>query len=152
MSVVRDSRLKAIRLCSALVASLLFPALGCEDSQDVALPEAEIGIFYGGQVQRLKSFELSTVQPPKFGFRVTFPASGTEPASPVRRVRYEVVRPGPAGRRVTKEGELELPPGQRQLDHLVELPDHARPGIWNVRVVAEGAILADRALNLEAPR
>lgn len=117
------------------------------------MPEAEIGLFYGGQVQRLKSFELSTVNPPKFGFRVVFPQEQEpEGVSANRRVSYEVVRPGPSGRRVTREGTLTIPPGQERLDHVVDLPEHARPGIWNIRVVAQGTILADRALNLVSAR
>jgi hypothetical protein len=120
----------------------LLLALACSTS-DVAPATAEIGVFYGGQVQRAEHLEVSTVRPPKIGFRVHLPSS-----SPGGQVRYELVRPGPAGRRVTKNGSFEVSRGQETLDHVFSWDDTARLGIWNVRVTLDDQLLADRAIYL----
>ncbi len=122
--------------------------IACQNAPAELTPEVEVGVFYGGQIQRLTSIEVSPVTPPRFGFRVIFPPAGDETQALVRKVSYEIVKPGPAGRRVTEEGNLEIPRGQTQLDHVVEFPEDAKLGVWNVRVVWSDRILADRALYL----
>ncbi len=122
--------------------------IACQSAPAEQAPEVEVGVFYGGQIQRLKSIEVSPVTPPHFGFRVIFPPADDKAEQLERKVSYEIVKPGPAGRRVTEEGSLEIPPGQTQLDHVVEFPEDAKLGVWNIRVVWSEKVLADRALYL----
>lgn len=134
----------------SLLLSFAACLFACQSEAEMKIPEADVGVFYGGQIQRVTSVELSTVAPPRFGFRVIFPPGDDEkPLS--REVFYEIVKPGPAGRRVTEEGSLKLPLGQTQLDHVVQLPEEAKLGVWNIRVVWGETILADRAIYLLHP-
>lgn len=140
-----------MRILPGLSLLLALFGSGCEGEAPLAEPSAEIGIFFGGQVQRVKKVEVPAVRPPKIGFRVIFP----EDASPAQRsepIKYEVVRPGPAGRRVTEKGTLRLPPGQERLDHVLALSAVDSLGVWNVRVVQSETVLADRALYLVPAR
>lgn len=112
-------------------------------------PSAEIGVFFGGQVQRLTKVEIPPVRAPKIGFRVIFPESATA-VQRSQPIQYEVVRPGPAGRRVTKKGTLRLPQEQDRIDHVLPFSSSDALGLWNVRVVQNETVLADRALYLVA--
>lgn len=125
--------------------------VGCQSDPGPALPSAEVGVFFGGQVQRVKRVEVQKVRPPKIGFRIVFPEDAL-PEHLNSPIDYEVVRPGPAGRRVTKKGTLKLPAGQDRIDHVIALSPTDKLGVWNVRVVQSDTVLADRALYLvEAP-
>lgn len=122
-------------------------AFGCHAEGAAAEPIVEVGIFFGGQVQRVKKVEVPPVHPPKIGFRVVFP-EGVPPESRSGVIEFEIVRPGPAGRRVTKKGTLRLLPGQDQIDQVFNLTPTDKFGVWNVRVVQNETVLADRALYL----
>lgn len=112
-------------------------------------PLVEVGVFFGGQVQRVKKVEVPAVRPPKIGFRVDFP-EGVPEELRKQVIEFEVVRPGPAGRRVTERGSVTLPPGQERIDHVLKLSPTDKLGVWNVRVVQNQTVLADRALYLVA--
>src|SRR5690606_16371829 len=135
----------------SLLLGLLVCLLACQREPEFKIPQAEVGIFYGGQIQRVTSIEMSSITPAHFGFRVTFPASDDEEKPLLREISYEIVKPGPAGRRVTEEGSLKLPLDQTRLDHVVEFPEEAKLGVWNIRVVWGDKILADRAIYLQRP-
>lgn len=131
------------RILEAVALAISVLPLGACQPEEAPLPTAEVGVFYGGQVQRVERLEVSTVKPPKIGFRVVVPDSVRhEPIS------FELVRPGPAGRRVKKAGVFELASDQKQLDHVFSWEDEERLGIWNVRVTMGELLLADRALYL----
>lgn len=117
---------------------------GCEKDDPADRPRAEIGIFYGGQVQLAQEVEVSNVAPPKLGFRVHLGK-----AKPGGEVRFELVRPGPQGRRVTKKGSFRIEPGQERIDHLFEIEPSPRPGLFNVRVTYGDLLLGDRAIHLK---
>lgn len=117
---------------------------GCEKNDSAGRPRAEIGIFYGGQVQLAEQVEVSKVSQPKLGFRVHLGE-----AKPKGEVRFELVRPGPAGRRVTKKGNFSVEPGQEQVDHLFEIEPSPQVGIFNVRVTYGDLLLADRAIYVQ---
>ncbi len=107
-------------------------------------PQVLIGVFFGGQVQQLKRVEVDRSRPPTVGFRVHLPQDrGT-----ALQLTYEVVAPGPAGRRVTRQERLSIPADRRQVDQVVPLAHDARLGLWNIRVTDEQRVLADRALFL----
>lgn len=106
--------------------------------------EVEIGVFYGGQIQLLSLVEIDRTMPPKIGFRVQLPRERDE----VTVIHYEVVSVGPAGRRTTRKNQFEMGPGKRRVDQVIDVPDDARLGIWNIRVTDGREILADRALFL----
>lgn len=129
---------------SLVVFLAFFPLAACQASEVQAGPVVEIGVFYGGQVQKLGRVEVSAVSSPKFGFRARLP----KPASQAVLFESEVVFLGAAGRRVTRSKQLTLPAGQTQLDHVIEWKPGSRQGLWNVRVQSQGRVLADRALYL----
>lgn len=78
------------------------------------------------------------------GFRVEREASSGEH---VLELSWEIVRPGPLGRRVTETGRGTLERGRLRFDHVLEVPDR-QLGTYNVRVLADGRIVLDRALLL----
>ncbi|GEM_PF-720790 len=142
-----ESKLKAegTTICSYIL--LLSFVVGCEGAPLSVSPHAEVGLFYGGQIQRVQRAEFSRVHPPKLGFRVRVPPSNSMPLAS-RTIRFAINRPGPAGRRVTRRGELQVPEGQERLDHLLKVDENAPLGIWNIRVTMNEKILADRAVFL----
>lgn len=126
---------------------LLGAVVACQSEAPPSQPSAEVGMFFGGEVQRLKKVEIPPVRPPKVGFRVVFPED-TPQKQWNEPIEFEVVRPGPAGRRVTKMGTLKLPDGQHRIDHVIAISPTDKLGVWNVRVVQGDMVLADRALYL----
>ncbi len=131
-------------LCGAL--GLLAACRGAEKQERV---RGAVGVFYGGQVQELSEVTVTSVNPPTLGFRLDFLQEAEEKA---RNVRFEVVRPGPAGRRVTETGEQTISPERRRYDQTIELPQSAPLGTINVRVVVDSQIVIDRALLLRGER
>lgn len=138
-------------------AILAFPILGCErklDENEGLL--VEVGVFFGGQIQQLEQVRYSQISPPHLGFRLT--RSGASQQRVARnadhaatRVRFDLVVPGPAGRRVTKMSEMRWSLEQGSVDQLLDVPEQAGYGVWNVRIVHEGVVLADRALHVMGP-
>jgi len=107
-----------------------------------------VGVFYGGQVQELEQLTPDPVRAPSFGVRVDFPpwARGRE-----HEVRWEVVRPGPAGRRVTEVGELRVAGDRAHLEQVLPIDLRETPGLVNVRVLVDGQIVIDRAVDVRKP-
>ncbi|HSC88481.1 MAG TPA: hypothetical protein VLC09_14460, partial [Polyangiaceae bacterium] len=99
-----------------------------------------LGIFYGGQLQELNEIGWTPEHLPTLGFALDF-AEG----DPSSRVRYEVTRPGPLGRRVTELTSLERPAGRRRLEQRIPLDAQAPLGTWNVRVSVDERLIVDRA-------
>lgn len=135
--------------CLLCLLCLLSGTAACQSEGAPLQPSAEVGVFFGGEVQRLKKVEITPVRPPKIGFRVVFPENVPQKQRS-EPIEYEVVRPGPAGRRVTKMGKLKLPEGQQRIDHVIAISPVDKLGVWNVRVVQGDVVLADRALYLVA--
>ena len=132
------------------VSLFVLALMSCNAKGPPPAPTAEVGVFFGGQVQRLSRVEVSTVRPPNMGFRVDFLAGAS--GEPLRHeITYELTRPGPSGRRVTQKGKLRLPEGQTRLDHVFPFEASYKLGVWNVRVVQGDHLLADRALYLVPP-
>lgn len=103
-----------------------------------------MGVFFGGQVQRLSKIEYSRTEPPKIGFRLNLPEERQGSAA----INYEVVSIGPAGRRITRSEQLEILPERRRVDQVIDISNEARLGIINIRVTDGATVLADRALML----
>lgn len=116
-------------------------------------PTCEVGVFYGGQIQKKKLVEVSVTAPPKLGFRVSLPeTSGDDGAQLAGEViEYEITRPGPEARRVKESGTLTVKPEQREISQIISVPAQGGEGLWNVRVVFRQRILADRALYVRRP-
>ena len=110
------------------------------------LSRAELGVFYGGEVQERLRVDMPSDRPrPTLGFRLTM-------ASPLQNelgVRWEIDMPGPADRRVQNVGEARVPAGQTRFDQVIAVLENARLGTWNVRVTAGDRIVIDRAMVLE---
>jgi hypothetical protein len=102
------------------------------------------GVFFGGQIQERAELPVSPLHPPLLGFRVQF----REPLTDAHHIEYEIVRPGPNGRRVTEVRTAEVPLGQAHFDGRVEIGPNIPYGTWNVRVVCDGVAVVDRALLL----
>jgi hypothetical protein len=143
------ARFKGLVSSILIVSALLGTAIACEEPARPRV-EAEIGVFYGGQVQRLERIFSSAVQAPNWGFRITVTnPTGAPPVA--REFSYQVVRPGPSGRRVSETGTLELPPGQTRIDQILGRGQEMRHGLWNIRIVHEHKLIADQAVVLAAP-
>lgn len=110
-------------------------------------PRGAVGIFYGGQVQELARVDLDPERLPRLGFRLELPEDRGEE----RRVRWELVRPGPLGRRVTEVGELTAPADLRTLDQALPIEWLASLGTINVRVIVDGQLTLDRAIVVRKP-
>ncbi len=141
------------RFYGALVAVFFVQLSSCQDNKDFSQPSCEIGVFYGGQIQQKKEVELSVTTPPNLGFRVVLPLSekAEEAAAFADPIFYQVIRPGPLGRRVKESGTLTPREDQREISQVIDVPPDAE-GLWNIRVIFRERILADRALYLRRPR
>ena len=121
--------------------------VGCErrDAEADVVARAELGIFYGGQVQERREISMPSDRPrPTIGFRLTM-------ASPLREslaVSWEVDMPGPVERRVQSVGEALVAEGQGSFDQVIPVPQNAVLGTWNVRVQVAERLVIDRALVL----
>ena len=124
---------------------LLATAGGCTTNERIT---GAVGVFYGGQVQELEQLTLDPVRAPSFGIRVEFPESarGSD-----HELRWEVVRPGPLGRRVTEVGELRVKGDRAALDQVLPIDLREAPGLANVRVVVDGQVVIDRAIDVRKP-
>lgn len=126
--------------------------LACSEVRSPALrvEGAELGVFYGGQVQERRSIPWpSTARQPTWGFRLTF----REPLERELTVRWEVDMPARTapGRRIERVSEVRVGPGQVRLDQPIEVPQAAGLGLWNVRVIAGERLVLDRAVRLFDP-
>jgi len=126
-----------------LLWTYLLPA--CEAPAPVT---GAVGLFYGGQVQELETLVLDPVRAPTFGFKIELPTSlsGQE-----HEVRWEVVRPGPAGRRVTQVGTLRVASGRSGIEQVLPVDLRESLGILNVRVLVDGQVVIDRAIDVRKP-
>jgi hypothetical protein len=130
------------RLTSCL---LLATTLGCDEKPAV---QGAVGVFYGGQVQELERIDVDPLRAPTFGFRVELPEHA---AAADHQLRWEVVRPGPAGRRVTEVGEARIPAGREELQQVLPLDLREVGGLMNVRVLVDGQVVIDRAIDVRKP-
>lgn len=150
------SRGRVFRSLGAVVVACGF-ALGCvpgctepPTGEDGAGVRAELGVFYGGQVQQLRRVPWpDDGKRPTFGFRITFP----EPLREAQVVRWEVDMPSriTPGQRMERVAEAKLEPGRVRLDQEVDVPVGARLGLWNVRVILGQRLVLDRAVTLFDP-
>jgi hypothetical protein len=130
---------------SAVLLLLLLPVLGCRRTLPESQIEGSFGVLYGGQIQRLQEVQWQSEKPPQLGFRIDVPASER---GVVHDVRWELVRPGPEGRRVTLTREFQLEAERARLDQVVEIPPEAPLGTVNLRVLVDRQLVIDRALVL----
>jgi hypothetical protein len=129
-------------LAACAVGLACFGTLGCEPPPRAGPAHGAFGVFFGGQVQERTELEASPLHPPVLGFRLQFAEPLTEP----HHIEYEVVRPGPNGKRVTEVRKIEVPLGQPHFDQRLEIGPNVAFGTWNVRVVCDGLVVVDRAL------
>lgn len=127
---------------------MLFLSLGllhCDDARPVT---GSVGVFYGGQVQELEVLALDPLRMPKFGIHLEVPPSAQDEP---HAARWEVVRPGPAGRRVTQIGELSIEAGRSGIDQVLPVDLRESVGLMNVRVLVDGQLVIDRAIEVRRP-
>jgi len=114
-------------------------ALGCTRLEDRSA-SGVVGIFFGGQVQELTEIEFRSERVPSLGFRLALPGDTTH------RVRWEITRPGPLGRRVVEQGSSDLSGERATYDQPIALSQESPRGTWNVRVTVDELLVIDRAL------
>lgn len=127
----------------ALLLAMAAPACGTSAPVDPEKPRAILGVLFGGQVQERSSLDLGSTKS-----RLLFRVDRDGPAQLARSLEYQIVRPGPLGRRVTEQGTLVLRAGERRADQTIELQRTAPTGALNVRVSLDGRLLLDRAILL----
>ncbi len=123
--------------------ALLLAALGCSGPEPKA-PSGVVGVFFGGQVQELAEIEIRSERVPSFGFRLALPGDTTH------RVRWEITRPGPLGRRVVEQGSSDLRGARATYDQPIALTRESPRGTWNVRVTVDEVLVVDRALVIKS--
>lgn len=128
-----------------LLCLLVSATVGCDEKPAM---KGAVGVFYGGQVQELERIVLDPVRAPTFGFRIEMPDSAGDTD---HQLRWEVVRPGPAGRRVTEVGEVRVPAGREELEQVLPIDLREVGGLMNVRVVVDGQVVIDRAIDVRKP-
>ncbi len=108
---------------------------------------AQLGIFYGGQIQQRQELPLVFDRAKQTqGFRLTFP----HPLEHDARVSWEVEMPGESRLAVdplsvSKLGELTVRVGQRRVDQALEFEPGDPAGLWNVRVLVDDRLVVDHA-------
>lgn len=121
----------------------LWLGVACQRSTLSVVQEAELGVFFGGQVQELKELEKE-LDPARqrHGFRLTF----REPLEHEVKVRWELSLPvsEKGGLRAAQVGETRARVGQAVLD----VPLAFRPtdplGSWHAKVTADDVTVIDR--------
>ena len=121
----------------------------CQRTEGV-VKEAELGVFFGGEVQELKEIakELDPARQ-QHGIRLRF----REPLRREVKVVWELSLPVPekGGPRAAIVGEVTAGIGQAALD----VPLAFRPadplGLWHAKVTADGATVIDREFSVVAP-
>lgn len=136
---------KSVRWRWVVILALGSSVLACSSEPSSAPPRGQLGIFYGGQVQELEVVEWILERPAKLGFRLTLPEGQGESF----RVRWQIVRPGPSGRRVTEMGSIDVPRGRGSFDREIDVKPAPEWGTWNVRVTVDELLVIDRALRLK---
>ncbi len=141
---MKEAALLRPRVRLALFGLALAVTPACGDAGGERDLRASLGVFYGGQVQQLERVSISRTSAKVIGFRVERALTSRDGEL---EINWEIVRPGPLGRRVTETGRGALPSGQLRFDHVLETPDR-QLGTYNIRVLVEGRIVLDRALLL----
>lgn len=121
----------------------------CQRSEGV-VKEAELGVFFGGQVQELKEIakELDPARQ-THGIRLTF----REPLARDVKVTWELSLPvaDKGGPRAALVGELTAKPGQSTLDVPLAFRPSDPLGLWHAKVTVDGATVIDRDFSVVAP-
>lgn len=136
-------------LSGALLAACV--ALGCErESATSVVEQAELGVFFGGQVQELKDIPKQ-LDPgrQRHGFRLTF-------RGPLQRelpVRWEISLPAPekGGPRAAHVGQATAKAGETVLDVTLGFRPGDPLGSWHAKVSAGDQVVIDRDFNVVAP-
>ncbi|HEX9621436.1 MAG TPA: hypothetical protein VF989_14935 [Polyangiaceae bacterium] len=122
-------------------------AAACRDraGSESPLVRAELGVFFGGQVQERHAipFEVDRARQTQ-GFRVELRGAGDRPVT----VRWEIDRPASRGERVAELGRAELAASERRFDREIPFKPGDPLGIWNVRVLVDDVLVLDRAVEV----
>ncbi len=137
----------------------LLAALGvvaCTPQATPTQPTVELGVFYGGQIQRRQRIALQFDRSQQLqGFRVSFP----QPTQVEQRLSWEVDKPIRTGRsakpeRVVELGEAQLRAGTRRVDQPLFFGATDALGSWTVRVQLDDRQIFEQRIEivgLDAP-
>jgi hypothetical protein len=125
--------------------------LGCSRRpHESVVQQAEFGVFFGGQVQKLREIpkELDAARQ-QHGFRLTF----TGPLVKRINVSWEISLPVPekGGPRPAIVGGTSVPLGQTKLDVPLAFRPSDPLGGWHAKVVADGDAVLDWDFFVVAP-
>lgn len=121
---------------------------GCDTvpSSQQVVREAQLGVFFGGQIQQREELARALDGSQSQGFRLVF----AERLTKSHRISWEIEMP--AGSRgaakqvqVTKLGEVTVPVGQSRIDQAFSFEPGDPLGVWNVRVLVDDELVIDRA-------
>ena len=126
--------------------------LACERREAPRGPvaEAELGVFFGGQVQERKEipFTLDRTKQTQ-GFRLTF----REPLRAPLEIRWEIDRPAPRGRgRAVELGDARARAGMRVFDQEISMKPGDPLGSWAIRVFVGDDVAIERTIAVYDPR
>jgi hypothetical protein len=144
---------RAAWLCAALALALA--ACRAEKPQSL-VARAELGIFFGGQVQEREQipFQLDRSKQTQ-GFRIDF----SEPLAREVKIDWEIDRPAPRVRtrkkdepeRIVEIGGATARVGQTRFDHPIAFRPGEALGSWKVVVTADGQTVIDRSVLIYDP-
>lgn len=127
-------------------------AAACDRPSAPALPvaRAELGVFFGGQVQERKEIPFTLDRTKQIqGFRLTF----HEPLRAPVQVRWEIDRPAPRGRgRAVELGDARARVGMQVFDQEIDMKPGDPLGTWKVRVFVGDDLTIERTLAIYDPR
>jgi hypothetical protein len=134
---------------------VLLALTGCEGHGRGKPPgtRAELGVFYGGQVQELREIPLE-LDPARqrHGFRIVL----EKPYVREVPVRWEIDKPATRAQkrhaRVTELGEGMLPAGQVMFERAFTFRPGDPLGVYNFRVLVGNELVLDRSISVIDPR
>ncbi|MCC6213895.1 MAG: hypothetical protein IT376_03440 [Polyangiaceae bacterium] len=109
-------------------------------------------MLWGGQVQSRATLPLELDRSrQRIGFRVDFP----RPLTTETLLEWELEmpatrrRPAPTGR-ITRLGQVKVPPGRLRVEQETPLEADDPPGTWRVRILAGGEVVLERSFEVVA--
>ncbi len=115
--------------------------------------KAQVGIFFGGQIQNRTEWPLVLDETRQTqGFRIDFGQVLRQPA----QLTWNIVRPAVKPRRhasspnesAVSSFEVTVPAGTERLDQLVRFNDGDRPGEWKLHVAVNGISVVDHSIQV----
>ncbi len=131
----------------------IFAACSRHGSAPDTQVKAQVGIFFGGQIQSRSEWPLVLDRARQTqGFRLEFRQVLREPA----HVTWEIVRPAAQQKRHgslhgesnTSSFDVTVPAGANRFDQLIPFADNDRVGEWKLQVLVNGISVLSRSIRV----